>query len=562
MWKWKQGMLQLMLALLVITLLVFPNKSSAASFELGGDPDLNCVVTLRGQIEPGDSNALKAFVAANKRTLLVDDGQEVHRQTRLCLDSGGGSVSEALKIIDALVYGLDVYNAPDEQWTFGFFRSLGTAIPSGAQCESACALIFMSGGFITSSSPLGTKRAPDRAMHVNAKLGFHAPRLQISGENFTRYQVEAAFDAAVGVTREISRRATAMNFPHGAFYTMVSTPPSEMFYIETVGQAAALGIQLYGSPEIQGATSQNVANICINLMTNLMPKTGRYEESFGDNPPPTEFIAPVMPDTRYTFRYSFAIPEYFQGLDQYESARLSASASVIEWGERHLKCKGTYSRASGRLSFDELPDLDSGIDTFLLAYSSFTNNSFLWLLYPPYTKLSDLAGYAKAKGESVPGGQFMTPVIQAGKTPCATYRGWKKIQEFECDYSIGVAFSLDGLVLDQYVQFRSSDGKVFSYDIDIFTKSSLSGEYIYFAEKIVGTAENNFLGQVSGDARSFRAPEELKFFYPAETHGYDQNRFTCWGPCFQSGNDDTVWCFNNDNTRRPSYDSSQAMFPE
>ncbi len=157
---------------------------------------------------------------------------------RLCLDSPGGSIEEAIRIADTLVYGFRIreeiepavstvpYNATVIP------RAMGTAIPAGARCESACAVLFMAGGFFSNLAAQDNIREVDRVLHVEGRLGFHAPKLEVPGGRYDEATVGRAFDLAVGTIGKLSQRLLGYRFPPRLFNHMASTPPEQMFYIE------------------------------------------------------------------------------------------------------------------------------------------------------------------------------------------------------------------------------------------------------------------------------------------------------------------------------------------
>ena len=108
-------------------------------------------VEVTGPIQTGDAAKLAAIyeqIQTNERP------DPLNGMVQLSLNSPGGSFAEALEIIE-------------------FQRKVGIAtwIGPGAECHSACALIFMAGGVIGGDNDLGKMLW----MHRTASLGFHAP---------------------------------------------------------------------------------------------------------------------------------------------------------------------------------------------------------------------------------------------------------------------------------------------------------------------------------------------------------------------------------------------------
>src|SRR6056297_797478 len=119
---------------------------SAAEFVPGGDDTLNCELTLRGNIVPGDADrfleALRTHVLARPEQV---SGQPAPR--RICLESPGGSLSEAIRMADVLLGKRSDAQGGERNR----IRNLGTVVPAGATCHSACAVLFMAGGHQTES---------------------------------------------------------------------------------------------------------------------------------------------------------------------------------------------------------------------------------------------------------------------------------------------------------------------------------------------------------------------------------------------------------------------------
>jgi hypothetical protein len=108
------------------------------------DGPILCNLLLEGTIQRGDLDRLKALIGAQREKAFASS-------PRLCLNSPGGAYREGLAIASYLMK-----------------QSIGTAIPRGAECYSACAIVFMGGTF-------PWKGELNRYLHAQAVLGFHAP---------------------------------------------------------------------------------------------------------------------------------------------------------------------------------------------------------------------------------------------------------------------------------------------------------------------------------------------------------------------------------------------------
>ena len=246
---------------------VVAQGAKAAEFNRGGDASLNCAMTMRGEIMPGDA---ERFLAALRRYVLPnDDAYTYALPQRICLDSRGGSLAEAVKMVDVLLARGEL--GADERTRL---TSIGTAIPGGARCESACAVLFLAGGQQTES--VGG-RVPDRVLHVRGRLGFHAPALTVQDGNYNRETVERAFNIAVMSLQLVSERQVEISFPATLFARMVSTPPESMFHITRLGEAAQWMIDIAGLPLPTGIGVGHFINACLAARPGLLPEIQYYQ---------------------------------------------------------------------------------------------------------------------------------------------------------------------------------------------------------------------------------------------------------------------------------------------
>jgi hypothetical protein len=140
----------------------------------------------------------------------------------------------------------------------------GTAIPGGARCESACAIAFMAGSWRLSEEE---SVQHNRVIHPRGTLGFHAPDLVIPEGSFSAIDVRSAFGLALEALAQIVERRSAgqYDFPESLLLEMLRTSSDEMFYIETVGQAARLNIAVVPAGLPNSDAEQIVVNICQSL---------------------------------------------------------------------------------------------------------------------------------------------------------------------------------------------------------------------------------------------------------------------------------------------------------
>lgn len=222
----------------------------AAAGEVGpGKPGL-CQATLTGEIAPGDAQDLAlAEMDRPADWQDFDDG----RWKALCLDSPGGSLTAGLELAQHL---LD--------------NRIGTVVDDGAECLSACALVFMFGTAAQHESVSLT----NRRMHVGARLGFHQPDLSLARDrDYSVDDVEAAFDLAIQATLRLlalaarPRPDTPRPFVDGDLMeAMLQYKGDEFYEIDTVNKAGRWDVALYGFPE-RGPTEEGMFYACQNMTT-------------------------------------------------------------------------------------------------------------------------------------------------------------------------------------------------------------------------------------------------------------------------------------------------------
>lgn len=262
-------------AILSAIVLACSPVSSALAAELTPTQDKNhrsyCNYKLTGLIERGDAERIKKFFASTLGYTNPDDWElstnlgysapttfATVNPDRLCLNSPGGSFLEALeiaKILNSLSYG--------------------TVVPRDARCESACALIFLAGSYLTE----GESYVSDRHIHATAKLGFHAPSLSLSeslGDKFDRAQITSAYEVAIKSMAVIQESATILNLRSSLLAQMLGTPPSDMFYVDTVGKAVRWHIGVYGTKIPTELGARQVQISCKAALESEFDNQGEY----------------------------------------------------------------------------------------------------------------------------------------------------------------------------------------------------------------------------------------------------------------------------------------------
>lgn len=185
--------------------LTFLDKSYAEY----SDKPVGAVILVQGDIVEGDSKRLEALLSQ------IEDFDTGFYESvvRLALNSPGGSYDEGLKI-GSLIRD----------------KGVGTMVPEGAQCYSACAIIFMHG-----TVHLDYEKWLNRKLHPAGRVGFHAPYLELmSNVETSPEMVAAAYSAAlIGISELIESARTI--FSEELLMKMLRVPPDQVLLVETYG---------------------------------------------------------------------------------------------------------------------------------------------------------------------------------------------------------------------------------------------------------------------------------------------------------------------------------------
>ncbi|MDA7429291.1 hypothetical protein PGB28_12540 [Primorskyibacter aestuariivivens] len=222
----------------------FGQVAEAAEINAYDDPYMGCIVKIEGVIQPGDAKVLERVLKAEliRRGARGDRFEYMNENGhRICLDSPGGSFSEGLRMAE-LIQG-----------------AMGTAVPRGARCESACAVVFMAGSQSTESD---AGVVANRKLHAGARLGFHAPSLEVAEGAYSEAQVNKAYKIAVFGLGQLMARMSDMKLSQTLIAEMLKTPPEEMFYVDTVHKAGRWLIPVVGTVRPSEITPLAVSNAC------------------------------------------------------------------------------------------------------------------------------------------------------------------------------------------------------------------------------------------------------------------------------------------------------------
>jgi hypothetical protein len=227
---------------------------SGVGHNLRQEGQILCNVLLEGPIEKGDLDRLKAVVGAQR-------DKQFSKPPRLCLHSPGGSYREGLAIANYLME-----------------HSIGTAVPAGGECYSACAIIFMGGTY-------PWKGEINRYLHVQAVLGFHAPYIPDSNNKnrvmVDEGQVGAAYSEGIKAMKafmELGVGNPTKRIVPELMQEMVGQGPNDFFFVDTIGKAIRFRIHLYGIDRPSSVDAQGICNACVNMNYGAYERYGRGGE--------------------------------------------------------------------------------------------------------------------------------------------------------------------------------------------------------------------------------------------------------------------------------------------
>jgi hypothetical protein len=118
-------------------------------------------------------------------------------------------------------------------------------------------------------------------LHPLGKLGFHAPSLVVPRGRYNEQSVTQAYGTALESIEGILRVSDGLSILRSLTVELMSTPPTEMRYIETVGEASRWEIAVAPVIERESLTSADVWRACNNAdghFLDLAPGTVNYRE--------------------------------------------------------------------------------------------------------------------------------------------------------------------------------------------------------------------------------------------------------------------------------------------
>ena len=182
-------------ALVFLLSSVFCSAADAAYIRSAHSSEGKEVIFLDGKIEAGDAQDLQRVIKrANAENQLV---------SAIRLNSPGGVLGEGAKLADIIRYG-----------------KIATVVPAGAQCASACFIVFAAG--------------PEKYASYSANIGVHGASDQSGQEEGN-------------ATVSMGRAAKELGVPEAIIGKMVITPPDQIVWLSP-SDLQSMGTTLTGRP--------------------------------------------------------------------------------------------------------------------------------------------------------------------------------------------------------------------------------------------------------------------------------------------------------------------------
>lgn len=374
----KSTVLKMFAVAILFNFIAVSSKANAADIYAYNNEFLHCRIKLSGPIVKGDAEKLRKFIKsiygkpefislefANVKALNFGEkanwdnvkDYDQFKKHRICLDSNGGSFVEALKITDM------------------FMPGLGTVVERGANCLSACSIIFMAGAYREGDNGV----FPDRFLHAGGNLGFHSPSLVVAEGTFDAKSVMKAYKIAIKSIAGIQSRLAKLKIGRGLLLAQLSTPSDDMYMIETTGQAAQWEIPIFGTVHPQTVDLFHAEQACANLMSNI--EQFSHPKTFGDTEP-IERVADVSEPI------DLPVLRNWQGT-KFEELESASKGKLTGYGQEAAGiCDFQYDKNS------KLPDmllgLSAGQASFKLGHRSGSLSLHPFHLFGPSTPLKSI----------------------------------------------------------------------------------------------------------------------------------------------------------------------------
>ncbi|MEM1155358.1 MAG: hypothetical protein AAGI44_14565, partial [Pseudomonadota bacterium] len=128
----------------------------------------------------------------------------------------------------------------------------------------ACAVAFLGGNFINEASLDNTRRI----LMPGGRLGFHAPRLDVGGDGLVPSSLmQTSYEQALLALGSLIEEAEEFEIQLSLLQTIIETAPSDMYFVETVDDAARWRIQVPAPGERTMPTNLELARMCDHFET-------------------------------------------------------------------------------------------------------------------------------------------------------------------------------------------------------------------------------------------------------------------------------------------------------
>ena len=445
------------LAVAALVLLALPDPAQAQRLRAQVDATMACGLSFSGQIQSGDADLFASAVAEFTRDMSRALAPLGAPRTRICLDSPGGNLNEAVRIAK-IIHG-----------------AFGTAVPAGARCESSCAVIFMAGSRTPEADPRGI--VADRILHPAGLLGFHRLRLDVPRGNYTESTVQSAFEVALDGLAALVALSGEIDFPETLIADMLATPSDQMMHIKTVGEAARWRINVAPTPNIRALVPLAVVNACENHYNYL-----------------TDFRASPM----YSPRIGWAISLFFP--PQIRSGS-SPSATLDGFGqERASECSVTQDRGTGPTS----PWGWVGIgETSGISTSAYELYPFQF--YGRDTPIRSLAFNGQAPTEGLAQRNGKWSAVHSGR--CLVYSGGRQIENDPCTATSTASLNEDLTGAQEVHRFQWPSGAVTVVELQDRNRWRINGygTEIRYLSSLPSAMQSQLQREIDrlGDARAF-----------------------------------------------------------
>lgn len=309
-----------------------------------------CNLKLIGAIKKGDAERLSAKLA------------EWDQGATLCLDSPGGDYNEGLLIIDVIASSF----------------AIRTHVPAGATCDSACALVFLSGNYGGDESDPVIR--PWRTISAKAKgVGFHRPYIADKNrlpDSFNKDEFLSAQAAGVSAVANLLKRGETdrERFPTSLLVEALAKKSDELFLIDTIDKLGRWNIGLTDYIVPGEFNAEKALQACYNAVAWV-----RRESS--DRVADRQAPAKRGRDKGKPY-YLFT---GLGGIEEGEGGHCYVAAKAKSPNSIYLKLEEQSSKEYNV----EFGARDSGADQLDLARAPDPAQS--WKLLPPQTKIATLA---------------------------------------------------------------------------------------------------------------------------------------------------------------------------